>query len=304
MTTGRSFFAFLACCLASAVAHAQPETHACAALAQRLAQSPAVLEGRLLHEALFEAAALDCGDIAVSVISGGASAEARNRSGKTALSISAERGARNVARILIEAGADVNHRDLAGSTPLLGATGAGRRRMVTMLIEAGADPNAANKQGITPLMAAAFEGDARTVRLLLEAGAEVGRRDSHGKGAIIYAAARAYPGIVKQLIEAGVDADGVWGNELTPLMWAAGHANDAPSADAIKVAEILLDAGAEISRRDNRGRDALMIAAERGHAGMVAFLLARGADAKLRDLAGLSAADITRDAAIRDLLTD
>jgi ankyrin repeat protein len=152
-------------------------------------------------------------------------------------------------------------------------------------------------------MAAAFDGDGRLVRLLLDFHAPVDARDAYGKGAILYAAGRGYPRIVATLIEAGADADGVWGHRLTPLMWAAGHANDAPAADGVAVAEILLEAGADLHRRDDRGRDALMIAAGRGHREMVAFLLAQGADPEARDDAGQTAADLAADDDLRALLT-
>lgn len=142
----------------------------------------------------------------------------------------------------------------------------------------------------------------RMLRLLLDYGARTDARDASGKGAILYAAGRAYPRIVQALLEAGANADGVWGHDLTPLMWAAGHANDAPAADGVAVSGLLLDAGAAIDRRDDRGRTALMIAAERGHRQMVAFLLERGANPAARDKAGLSAADLAATDAIRQLL--
>lgn len=238
-------------------------------LETRLAQSPAALEGRLLNEALFEAAALDCRAIAKAMLARGASVDARNRRGAAPLTIAAEMGSRDVAELLLERGADLHQRDL---------------------------------DGITPLKTAAFEGDPRFVDLLLEAGAETGSRDSDGKGALVYAAGRAYPGIVARLLEAGADADTVWGHDLTALMWAAGHANDAPAADGIEVARTLLRAGARIDRRDDRGRTALMIAAERGHARMVAFLLEQGADPGVRDNAGLTPADLAANGETRGML--
>jgi ankyrin repeat protein len=304
MNIWRAVPLILVAALVAAAAQAQPPSQACQALAGRIAQSPAAARDRLMQEALFEAAALDCPAIAQEMLARGAAVEARNRRGATALSVAAGRGAREIATLLLNAGAGLEHRDLNGATPLLIAARAGRRRMVGLLLEAGADVNVADRQGITPLMAAAFDGDARLLRLLLGAGARIDARDAQGKGAIVYAAGRAYPRIVSALLEAGADADGVWGHDLTPLMWAAGHANDAPAADGVAVAGILLDAGAELQRRDDRGRTALMIAAQRGHREMVTFLLGRGADPTLRDRAGLSAADLAPDDAVRALLRD
>ena len=65
----------------------------------------------------------------------------------------------------------------------------------------------------------------------------------------------------------------------------------------------LLDAGAHIDDRDDRGRTALMIAAEGGHAEIADLLLARGADPSLKDKAGKRAADLTVLTALRERLT-
>ncbi|MCT4373282.1 ankyrin repeat domain-containing protein [Yangia mangrovi] len=62
---------------------AQPAAPVCSALETRLSQSRAALEGRVLNEALFEAAALDCPETARRLLEQGASVEARNRFGGT-----------------------------------------------------------------------------------------------------------------------------------------------------------------------------------------------------------------------------
>ena len=69
------------------------------------------------------------------------------------------------------------------------------------------------------------------------------------------------------------------------------------------IVSYLLDAGAHIDDRDNRGRTALMIAAEGGHADIAGLLLARGADPSLKDKAGKRAADLTVLSSLRERLT-
>jgi ankyrin repeat protein len=288
--------------LTAGAAEAQSVTPVCEALATRIAQSPANLEGRILNEALFEAAALDCPETATMLLEKGASVDARNRFGGTPLNAAAARGAIEIVMMLLERGAVLDHPNLGGTTPLLAAVEEGRRRMVTHLIGAGSNVNAVNREGVTPIMAAAFEGDRRVLAVLLEAGGDPNVEDRHGKGALVYAAGRAFPGVVEDLLKAGADANKVWGRDLTALMWAAGHANDAPAADGLAVARLLVDSGAGIDQVDDRGRTALMIAAERGHRQMVEFLLTAGADAGIADKEGLTAQDLASSDQIRALL--
>ena len=65
----------------------------------------------------------------------------------------------------------------------------------------------------------------------------------------------------------------------------------------------LLEGGARVDDRDVRGRTALMIAAEGGHAEIAALLLARGADPSLMDNAGRRAADLAVPSALRERLS-
>jgi ankyrin repeat protein len=104
------------------------------------------------------------------------------------------------------------------------------------------------------------------------------------------------------LLDAGADANQRAGNDLTALMWAAGHSNDVPAPDALVTLNLLLERGAALDAADNRGRTALMTAATQGHAGIVARLLAAGADAALRDRQGKTARDLAADEQTRDAL--
>ena len=62
-------------------------------------------------------------------------------------------------------------------------------------------------------------------------------RDTTGKTAIAYAAARGFDDIVRRLLDAGVDARERDGNDLTALMWAAGH-EDGVGAGAASASSI------------------------------------------------------------------
>ena len=141
------------------------------------------------------------------------------------------------------------------------------------------------------------------VEALLAHGADERAPDETGKPPIVYAAASARLDIVKRLLARNIDINARYPNDLTLLMWASGPDEAVPEAQAIEVVSYLLDAGAHIDDRDDRGRTALMIAAEGGHAEIANLLLARGADPSLKDKAGKRAADLTVLSALRERLT-
>ncbi|MDH3659979.1 MAG: ankyrin repeat domain-containing protein [Alphaproteobacteria bacterium] len=257
---------------------------------------------RKLNFYLFDAAERGCLSLARRFVDIGADVEARDRFGNTALNIAARMGHQDLIGYLLEEGSDFEKANLAGSTPLLRAVESDRRRAAKALLDAGADPNVANLKGIRPLIAAAFNGNDRLVKLLLEHGADPDHADRTGKSAIIYAAGKGFGGIVEQLIGTGVPADAADAHALTPLMWAAGHANDVPADEAIATIELLLTRGASIDLQDDRGRSALMIAAERGHGEVVRHLMAAGADRLQQDKNGKRALDLAADPSVRSLL--
>jgi uncharacterized protein len=155
---------------------------------------------------------------------------------------------------------------------------------------------------VSPLAAAAFRGNDRIVELLLARGAAADHVDATGKTPVVYASARGFALVVRRLLDAGVDAKARYGNDLTALMWAAGHDDGVGAGAAVEVAELLLERGAEIDAADNRGRTALMMAAERGDTAMAATLIAHGASRALRDKSGKTACDFTTNETLRDAL--
>jgi ankyrin repeat protein len=251
-----------------------------------------------LNGMLFASAAKDCVALARHLIAAGASLRARDRVGAMPLTHAARGGHAALVERFITEGAAIDARDLNGTTALHAAAEAERPTTVAALLARGADPNLTGRSGVSPLAAAAFRGNDRIVELLLSRGADPDRRDATGKAPIIYAAARGFAGIVRRLLDAGVDANTRYGNDLTALMWAAGHEDGIGASAAIEVAELLIQRSAPIDAADNRGRTALMIAAERGDAAVVGVLMMHGADRNLRDKTGKAAHDLTGNAAI------
>ena len=275
------------------------ESPACRELDRQFATNEADGGGLKLSTALFAAADKGCLTMARQLLDGGASLEARDRFGAMPLAHAARAGHRPLVELFLAKGAALDARNLAGATALYAATENDRTPIVALLLAKGADPNLPGRSDLSPLTAAAYNGNDRIVAGLLAHGAKADAPDATGKTPIIYAAARGFTPVVRRLLAAGVDAKRAYGNDLTALMWAAGYEDGFGERDALDTVALLLDSGAPIDATDNRGRTALMIAAERGHAAVVGALLARGADPAMRDKAGLRAADLAANGDVR-----
>jgi ankyrin repeat protein len=291
----------LACAIAAGPVRAQ-DAAACRELGRKYDLMNADITSVQVNSVLFSAASAGCVELARRLLAAGASLEARDRLGAMPLAHAARTGQRALVELFLAEGAPVDARNLAGSTALYAAAENQRQATVAVLLAKGADPDLPGRSGVTPLAAAAFNGGDRIVEQLLARGAKADIVDTTGKSAITYAAARGFAEIVRRLIDAGVDAKTRYGNDLTALMWAAGHEDGVGARAAEDVVALLLDHGAPIDAVDNRGRTALMMAAELGHAEMVEGLIRRGADQSVKDKAGKSAFDLAANAAVREKL--
>lgn len=275
----------------------------CQELVRRFEDARPQITAMEISLTLFSAADNDCTALATALLDRGASPDARDRFGARPLSHAARSGHLEMVDLLLQRGAPIDARNLAGATALHVAAEGGKTAVALRLIERGADIELTGRSGVSPLAAAAYAGDEAVVDALLARGADARAADDTGKPPIVYAASKARLGIVKRLLARNIDVNARYSNELTVLMWASGPDEKVPDAPAAELVSYLLDAGAHIDERDNRGRTALMIAAEGGHTGIADLLLARGADISLKDGAGKRAADLTVLSALRERLT-
>ena len=288
--------------LASFPAATLANVKVCRSLDQRYEQIERGASSIEINAMLFSAADKGCLDLAKLLIGAGASLEARDRLGTKPLARAAAAGQAELVTLFLERGAPIDAQNLDGSTALYQAAEAGRLPIVRQLVEHGANVKLPGRNGITPLSAAAYMGSAPIVKFLMDKGTDPKAIDKTEKAAIIYAAGRGFPAVVRLLLDRGVDVNTKYGNELTALMWAAGYSDEAGVNDVTEVMTLFLDHCARIDDQDNRGRTALMIAAELNHAAAVDLLLARGADKSLKDKQGKTAGDLTSLTALREKL--
>lgn len=289
--------------LGTASAVLASDTERCQELNRRFQSAKPQITAIEVSLTLFSAADGNCIALATELLDHGASVDARDRFGARPLSHAARFGHLEMADLLLAHGAPIDARNLAGATALYFAVESGHTSVVQRLTERGADVKLAGRSGVSPIAAAAYVGNETIVEALLARGADERAPDDTGKPPIVYAAAGAQIEIVKRLLARNADINARYANGLTLLMWASGPDEKAPEARATQVVSYLLDAGAHIDDRDDRGRTALMIAAEGGRAEIANLLLARGADSTLKDKTGKRAADLTVLTSLRELLT-
>jgi ankyrin repeat protein len=191
------------------------------------------------EEALFEAAAANDVDGVREALAEGASIEARGGGGRTPLVTATKANAVAAASALIEAGADVNAKDDMQDSAFLYAGAEGLDELLALTLAHGADVLSLNRFGGTALIPASEHGYGETVRTLIRAGVPVNHVNDPGWTA---------------LQESVVYGDG--------------------SARYVDVVGQLLDAGADPTIRDARGRTVLENAQQRGQREVVSMLRA------------------------------
>lgn len=145
---------------------------------------------------------------------------------------------------------------------LFDAARMGRDEMIPALLQAGVDIEVTDARGYTPLVLASYNGQLSTTALLLAQGARVdGVHDAPGNTALMGVCFKGYA----------------------------------------EIARLLIDAGADVNRRNGVGQTALMMAALFNQTAIIDLLLEKGADASVTDAAGNSVRSLAESQGNADL---
>ncbi len=234
--------------------------------------------------------------------------------GLTPLQHAALFGTREEMQRLIDAGANVNDTSASRATALMAAVH--DEAKVRLLLDAGADPSVENRAGHTALqLAASYSGASASARLLIERGAKQDHPIRSLSGARVaafaFAVVRGDTLLAQFMLDRGADVNGPTNAGHSPLMAATYHADGDAARWLLRrgamvddrarpperlamtplmiaavdgctdVVRALIDAGADVNKRDHNGLTALHHAAgapDRGHMLIVDALLAAGAE--------------------------
>ncbi|RLN47297.1 hypothetical protein BBJ28_00019818 [Nothophytophthora sp. Chile5] len=121
---------------------------------------------------------------AAALVDEGATLDAINSSGMTALHYAASTGNAAFVSLLVHRGADVNQTDSRGATALHWAVFEGFQYTAMLLVGYGADQSICDSEKQTPLMIASALGDAFLAKQLVVEGAPANAKDKHGRTAL------------------------------------------------------------------------------------------------------------------------
>lgn len=227
-----------------------------------------------------------------TLIAAGASVEAKNERGTTAL-MNAARTDSEIVKTLLAAGADVNAVDKDMQTPLIFAARYDLTDAVSVLLRAGASINAKDNRGETPLLAAfsskyyvqdraVTHPHPDTIKELIAAGANVEDQNAGGQTPLVLAAQVNSLEAVNMLLAAGASVNLKKPRSKTVLMYDRLWSYT-PSLEIFKR---LIAAGADVHAVGPYGQTPLMFAAQDAPLELVQLLLASGARVNVHDDTG------------------
>jgi len=252
-------------------------------------------------------------------------ANAVNQKGQTLMDASVFFNNMDAAQLLYSMGADVNlPNPNTGETPVMTALRAGNDSMTEFLIAAGANLNAVSNNGATPLLIAVANKNMVWIDRLISRGSTAG---ASGQNLLAFVTEKNMPGIIAML-KSGISPNIKNAAGYTPLYmaasmgdldmarWIQGYKADLETAASDgstpliasaryrkpDVLAFLLDKGANVNARNNKGETALYWTAVNNMVQSADQLLLLKADATVRTNSGLTPFQVAQQKHFVDML--
>ena len=248
-------------------------------------------------------------DVVQVLIDAGADIEMKDSYGYSPLHYACNAGVLNIVKMLVEAGAGVRVKDQTGETCLMLAAYHGHTETVRYLVGLPqVEVNHGGDENYTALHHAAVRNHADIVQVLIDAGAYIDTQNTDGRSAVHFASASGSLDVVKILVRVGAAVCVTDSTEQTCLALAAinGHTETvryllclpevelnrqeentalhcAVSKKGTDVAQVLIDAGADIDAKDSMGYSPLHAACEFGVLDILKMLVEAGVDVRATD---------------------
>lgn len=199
--------------------------------------------------------------------------------GLTALMLGAQLGQMEAVKTLIVARAKMDLTNKKGETALMLAENNDHHDVAELLKR-----EAAVGQAVDRFFDAIKENDLELITSYLHSGYDVNRKNQEGCPALVWAAQNGQAAVVKLLIEAKAEVNAtfdksIYGDRMTALM-AAG--------DDAEITKVLLDSGADVHLKDDKGKTALIWAVIKNNLEVIKLLIAGHADVDATDKYGES----------------
>lgn len=182
----------------------------------------------------------------------------------------AARGDLTDVRRLLAAGAEVDARDASGRTAITAAADSEHPAVVRALVDAGADVDLQDDDRSNPLLLCGENGNVALLREVLRGRPDLRATNRFGGTALIPASDRGHVEMVRALLQTEIPVDHVNRLGWTALLEAVILGDG--GRDHQTIVRLLVDAGADVSIPDRDGVTALQHARARGYDEMVRML--------------------------------
>ncbi|PRP80928.1 hypothetical protein PROFUN_11257 [Planoprotostelium fungivorum] len=174
----------------------------------------------------------------------------------------------------------------------------GTKEELEKMIEEDAGRVEHRLRSLTPLMIACYNPDPLVFSTLLRKGSKIDARTDNGNTVLMYAALTGNVPVVKMLLDIHINlVDQMNKQGDTPLMYAC-------MSGSLECAEELLKSGANVNHRSQAGMSPLLCATKQDHPHVVKLLLDGGADVFIKDNKGRQAGQMCQSGKCKDVIQE